>query len=320
MKGEIEMTAAVTTVENARLQVQPVGNLIDSWINFLGKCEKTRKTYETAIRQWRKYCVDNAIVNPIRRDVETFINSLKAAKKSVSTINLYSVAIRLFYRWAASENLYPNIADNFKADTKKSYKHKKSALTAEQGGNLIKSAKGERLVDKRNAAIIALTISAGLRTIELYRADVGDFEEVDGKIFLSVQGKGHDEKDDKVLVASQVYAMIQDYLKARGNVEPTAPLFTSTRRNKNGRLSTQSISKMVKRHLRSIGLDSKRYSAHSLRHSAACQMVIAGVELRQVQAVLRHRSITTTMIYLDEVDRMKNIAEQIAANAFFANV
>ena len=311
-------TAAVATISTA-VQTQPLNDLTASWISFVRKCAKTRLTYEVAIRQWVKYCGNNAIQSPERVDVENFIDSLKAAGKSNSTVNLYCTAIRLFYRWAALENKYKNIADNVKAETKKSYNHKKSALTAEQGGKLIQSTKGDKLIEKRNAAIVALTITAGLRTIELNRANVGDFEEIDGKVYLYVQGKGHTEKEDKVLVASQVYALIVDYLNARGNVKDDEPLFTATRRNKNNRLSTQSISKMIKRQLKAIGCNGKRYSAHSLRHSAACQMVMAGVELRQVQAVLRHRSITTTMIYLDEVDRLKNTAEQTAANAFFAN-
>ena len=77
---------------------------------------------------------------------------------------------------------------------------------------------------------------------------------------------------------------------------------------------------MVKANLRSAGIDSPRLTAHSLRHTAATTMIIAGVALTQVQQVLRHVNINTTMIYNNAVERMKNRAEQIAANAIFDNI
>ena len=68
--------------------------------------------------------------------------------------------------------------------------------------------------------------------------------------------------------------------------------------------------------MRSIGLDSKRLSAHSLRHSAATAMLLAGVDIADVSMVLRHKSINTTMIYRHDLDRLKNKAEQAAADYF----
>ena len=77
---------------------------------------------------------------------------------------------------------------------------------------------------------------------------------------------------------------------------------------------------MVKANLRGVGMDSKRLTAHSLRHTAATTMIIAGVELTKVQQVLRHVNINTTMIYNNAVERMKNTAEQTAANAIFDTI
>lgn len=314
------MTTAAVKIESQAVEVRTLNGLVESWLNFIRVSAKTAATYKIAIRQWQKYCADNSINNPTRADVANFIDSLIAAEKSASTIQLYTTSIKLFYKWTAQENLYPNIADHFKSGVKVNSGHKKSALSARQGGKLIQSISGSSILDKRNRAIIALTLTAGLRTIELHRADVGDIEEIDGKYFLLLQGKGRSDKTEKVLIASQVYELIVEYLNARVVVDDSEPLFVSHRRNLGGRLTTQTISKMIKRQLKAIGFTGKRYSAHSLRHSAACQMVMSGIELRQVQAVLRHKNINTTMIYLDTVDRMKNVAEQTAANAFFANI
>ena len=126
------------------------------------------------------------------------------------------------------------------------------------------------------------------------------------------------EEDEKVLLSKQAYSAIQKYLKARGSAQVKAPLFVSTSRSNFGqRLTTQSIRKMVKRNLRAIGLDSPRLSAHSLRHSAATNLIFEGVELPKVQMILRHKNLNTTMIYADAWQRYQNDGEQILSNAIW---
>lgn len=150
------------------------------------------------------------------------------------------------------------------------------------------------------------------------RADVGDLHFIESSMFLSIQGKGHDEKSSKVLVASQVQSFIEEYLKTRNNPAPNEPLFTSTsRQNFNQRLDTQSISKLVKAKLREINIDDSRHTAHSLRHTAATQALLNGVPLTQVQQVLRYTNINTTLIYSHAIERMKNKSEQTVADVIF---
>lgn len=170
----------------------------------------------------------------------------------------------------------------------------------------------------RDRAILALMTTAGLRTIEVARADVGNIRFERGKTFLYVQGKGHSEADDKILLSKQTYKAIQSYLKVRGKVSNNAPLFVSTSRsNKGARLDTQTIRKMVKSNLREIGLDSPRLTAHSLRHSAATNLIFAGVELPKVQMILRHKNLNTTMIYAAAWERYQNNGEQMLADEIF---
>ena len=94
----------------------------------------------------------------------------------------------------------------------------------------------------------------------------------------------------------------------------------TSRRNRGQRLETKAISRMVKRNLRGIGLDSPRLTAHSLRHSAATNLIFAGVELPQVQMVLRHKNLSTTMIYAAAWNRYQNNAEQILADLIFGKL
>lgn len=325
------MTTAMIRNEAGKIQNQILfgGSLIERFIRFAGVSEKSASTYKTALRQLAKYFAANAITAPTREDLEMWRDGLIADEKSPATVQLYLTSCKLFFKWTAQENLYPNIADNMKAKVKINHEHKKDALSAAQAGNLIKnvqciSAKKQKrngLLEKRARAILAVMASCALRCIEVSRLDVADMIHEFGRTYLLVQGKGHSMKDAKVLLPAQVEALIRDYLQARGNVADNQPLFTSTaNRNRGSRLSTQTISKMVKAQLRAAGLNTPRLTAHSLRHTAATTMILAGCDLTQVQQVLRHVSIVTTQIYNNAVERMKNTAEQTAANAIFDTI
>ena len=315
------MTKAVVAKATISVEKSAVfgENLMERFIKFAGVAEKSATTYITALRQMFKYFRANNITAPKRENLEDWRDGLIDGGKSASTIQLYLTSAKLFFRWLAMENVYPNVADNLKSRVKISHEHKKDALSAKQSKDLLKSAKGKNsLKDKRNRAIIGLMLTAGLRTIEISRADVKDIRTINGATFLFVQGKGRSEKAESVRIAPQVVSLIRAYLKARGKTKSNEPLFVSTsNRCKNQRLDTQTIRKMVKANLRGIGLDDSRLTAHSLRHTAATQMILAGVELPKVQMVLRHKSINTTMIYNNAIERLTNTAELSAANAIF---
>lgn len=218
----------------------------------------------------------------------------------------------------AQEKLYQNITDHLKNRVKVSNGHKKDALSIKQAKALQKTIKGNSLKNLRDKAIIAVLLTTGIRTIECVRSNISDIRQIEGNYFLFVQGKGRSDKAESVLIAPKVYEKIQAYLKARKasgeKVLKNSPLFVSTaNRNKNARLDTQTIRKMVKANLREIGIDTPTITCHSLRHTAATIMIQHGEKLYNVQMVLRHKSIATTMIYNNAVTRMKNRAEMTAA-------
>lgn len=316
------MTKAVVTSSVEEIQDRNFfrGELVERFIRFAGVNEKSATTYKIALRQLRKYFSSSAIAMPTREDLEKWRDKLIAEKKSASTIQLYLTAAKIFFRWLSQEGLYANIADHLKSRVKISHDHKKDALTRKQAGKLIGGVAGDSLKSKRDRAILALMSSTGVRCIEVARADVADMIDQFGKTYLLIQGKGRSSKDAKVLVPSQVSELIREYLEQRG--KPIGePLFVSTSNHNRGqRITAHAISKMVKGHLREIGLDSPRLTAHSLRHTAATTMILAGIELTKVQQVLRHVNINTTMIYNNAVERMRNTAEQVAADSIFGEV
>ena len=315
------MTAAVVKIETQQVVTSDSGfgaGLIGRFVTFAGVSENSRITYTKSLRQMFRYFADNGVVNPARENLIAWVEEMKAAGKAASTIQLYTAAAKVFFRWTAQDGLYPNIADHLKTGVKLNHNHKRDALDAAQCKELVSSVKGGKVKDLRDRAILSVLTTAGLRTIEVVRANVGDVRFERGKVFLYVQGKGHSQADEKVLLSKQAHKAITAYLKARGKVAASDPLFVSTsNRNKNGRLDTQSIRKMVKRNLRGIGLDSPRLSAHSLRHSVATNLIDARVALQQVQMIMRHKSLNTTMIYQHAYERYNNDGEQILADIIF---
>lgn len=127
---------------------------------------------------------------------------------------------------------------------------------------------------------------------------------------LFVHGKGRSGKDDFVVLTEALRKDIECYLDARGHYSPTDPLFASTsNRNKGGRLTTRSVSGIVKNALRNIGLDSERYTAHSLRHTSVTYALMGGASVEETQKMARHADISTTMQYAHHVDRVRHASE-----------
>ena len=302
-------------------------NLLERFAKFAGVSENSKRTYIKCLRQMFRHFQANAITMPTRENLVDWIAEMKNAGRAASTITLYTTAAKIFFRWLAQENIYPNVADNLKTGVKPSRGHKKDALTVEQCADLVKGVKTCKVVKGvevddvkglRDKAILSLMTTAGLRCVEVVRANIADVRFDRGKTFLYVTGKGHSEADERVLLSRQTYKAIQVYLKARGKAAATEPLFTSTSRRNNGeRLQTQTISRLVKKNLRAMDLDSPRLTAHSLRHSTATNLVFAGVDLPKIQMTLRHKNLATTMIYLNAYERFHNDAEQILADQIF---
>ena len=144
----------------------------------------------------------------------------------------------------------------------------------------------------------------GLRTIEIHRADVGDLKTIGGARYLYLQGKGHDDKDQSVLLIKEVADVLDDYLASRTDKYTSkSPLFASTsNRSKSGRIASTTISAIIKKALVDAGYDSDRITAHSLRHSCGTGAHKAGIDLYGIQRLMRHQDPSTSEIYIHDDD------------------
>ena len=308
------MLKVITENQNIEVQNNNFFNLVEKWIAYAQVSTSSVKSYKKGIRRLMEYCNENAIDKPTREVMVNYREFLKG-KYSPSTANLYLTAAKLFFNFLYGEGLIKiNPADRVKG-LKIRAGHKKDALSTDKTKNILETFDTSTLKGKRDKAIFALMVTAGLRTIEVVRADVSDIIEQDGKIFLLVQGKGHTEKDAMIRITNGVYTLIQDYLQSRADEKEN--LFGSiSHRNFSERLTTNSVSRIVKNAMKTAGYNSKRLTAHSLRHTAATTAIKAGASLRQVQQVMRHSSINVTTIYLHELDRLNNNVEELNAVAF----
>ena len=127
------MTAELMKIENRAVSTgaEIFGeSLIERFTKFAGVSESSRLTYSKALKQLFRYFADNAISNPTRENIVDWLEDMKAAQKSASTINLYLTAAKIFFRWLAQEGIFRNIADHIKSGLKPSHAHKKDALDA----------------------------------------------------------------------------------------------------------------------------------------------------------------------------------------------
>ena len=168
---------------------------------------------------------------------------------------------------------------------------------------------------KRLYAMYLLAVNAGLRTVEISRANVRDLETKGGQSWLYIWGKGHTEPDQKKPLAPEVAAAVKEYLQARTD-RPTAasPLFVSTGNRSGGqRIAPTTISTMLKRAMQDAGFNSERLTAHSLRHTAGTAVQELTGDLYTTQKYMRHSNPATTEIYLhNDTERQEaGIAQQL---------
>ena len=221
----------------------------------------------------------------------------------------------MFFAWTEQEGLYPNVAKHLKG-AKVDREHKKDYLTSRQVREVLGAIDRSTEQGLRDYAMLFLMITGGLRTIEVTRANIEDLRNAGDNTVLYVQGKGREEKTEYIKISAPAEQAIRAYLKARGSAPETAPLFASTSNNNHGeRMSTRSISGIVKTRLQQAGYDSSKLTAHSLRHTAVTLSLLAGRDITEVQQFARHKNIATTMIYNHALDRAKNGCSEAITSA-----
>jgi integrase/recombinase XerC len=163
-----------------------------------------------------------------------------------------------------------------------------TTLTVDEAFRLMESPEEKSRL--RDRAILEFLYSSGIRVGELVGLNVNHLDLELG--IVKVMGKGRKERI--VPVGMKAIEALKTYLEERGNLDGEEPLFVNLR---GGRLTARSIGRLVKKYSRQSGI-SRKVSPHSLRHTFATHLLDAGADIREIQEMLGHASLSTTQRYI----------------------
>lgn len=293
-------------------------DLVTRFISYTDVKETTLEGYAVCLRRFMGWMLENGIKEPCREDIKAYKKFLEDQNFTAGTRSRYLRTVKHFFKWTASEGLYPNIADNIKGAKVKNDNTKKEAFNEADIKTVLESIDTTSEAGKRDYCMILLSVTGGLRIIEMQRANVQDIQTIKGQKVLFIQGKGRDEKDEYIKLVPEVERAIEDYLNSKPAYKKADPLFTGTgNRAKGCRLSEPSISRIIKGVFKAAGFDCDKLTAHSLRHTSNTLLFKSGADLYTVQQHARHSDPKTTEIYLHAVDREKDTSELDIYNQIF---
>ena len=302
-------------------------NLFQRFIEYTDREPTTVKGYLTCLHRFMAWMQSVGITQPQRANILAYKEYLNGATfgrtgtepLKAGTKQQYLRAIKHFFKWTAAEGLYPNIADNIHGVKVRHDTHKKDSLERGAVKEIADHIDRNTETGKRLYCMYLLCISCGLRTIEINRANVEDIKSVGSRTYLYLQGKGHSEHDQPVLLIPEVKEAVQDYLESRSDQYTSkSPLFVSTsNRSRGQRIAPTTISTMLKAALVSAGYNSDRLTAHSLRHTSGTGAYKATGNIYLAQKHQRHTDPATTEIYVHAEERENRNTEQQVYDYYF---
>lgn len=226
-------------------------------------------------------------------DLRGYVAALHEAGYAKSSVARRLSSMRSFFRFAQREGL---VASNPAKPLRTPRRTRKLPhfLTTDEIGRLLEAPPRDDPQGLRDRAILETMYSAGLRVSETVGLNDGDLDEENG--VARIRGKGRRER--LAPIGSFAQEAIAAWTRVR-RVSPREPqgLETPLFVNRFGRrLTTRSVGRMLEKYLRQEGLDD-RTSPHTLRHSFATHLLDRGADIRSVQELLGHKSLTTTQIY-----------------------
>jgi len=230
--------------------------------------------------------------------IRGFLAHLSEQNYSPATTARKIATLRSFYKWALKQELVesnPMVVIR----TPRQGKRLPKAITVEQVERLLSTPDDRETLGARDRAMLETLYSTGIRVSELVDLNLDDLD--DGQEALRVYGKG--KKERLVPLGSHALSAIRHYREVLFNDARYAPCWSDEKTERplfinkhGGRLSSRSVRRKLDKYLREVGLDPS-ISPHTLRHSFATHLLDNGADLRSVQELLGHQSLSTTQAY-----------------------
>ncbi len=287
-----------------------IAESIDAYLQHL-ELEKNRslhtiQSYAHYLNRFATWAEDQGILDIASLDEDVilkfrqFLNRLPAdigGSLSKATQNYHLVAIRSWVKYLNKKGISSLPAERI--DLPKAEAHQIQFLEAGEVERLLAMPKPNSLSGLRDKALLHTLFSTGLRVSEIAGLNKDDINIERGE--FSVIGKGRKERI--VFLSQDATEVINDYLKARSDDDQALfirlkdPVPEAEQKlDRSLRLTPRSIERIVKQYAKGAGIV-KNVTPHTLRHSFATDLLMNGANIRDVQAMLGHASLTTTQIY-----------------------
>jgi integrase/recombinase XerD len=264
-----------------------------------GLADNTLRAYARDLAMYARYLAEVGITDPTEvaaEDLEAFLVWLRDQRSATGQPYASSsraravVAVRGFHRFL----LHDQLSDRDPAaslPTPRTARSLPKALSLSEVERLLAAPVGDTPLRLRDRAMLELLYGAGLRISELVGLDVDDLDRREQ--LVAVRGKG--DRDRLVPYGEPAAEAVDAWLvRGRPRLHPRVPaVFLNAR---GGRLTRQGAWKLITGHAERVGLG-ERVSPHTLRHSFATHLLDGGADVRAVQELLGHASVTTTQIY-----------------------
>lgn len=277
---EIEKNRSRKTIEN-------YDHYLTRFVDFVGTTKKPENLSEDDIRKYRLH---------LNRLADTGGKSLKKV-----TQNYHVIALRAFLKYLAKRDV--SVIAPEKVELGKQEDREVGFLDKEELHKLLNYPDDITLAGLRDRSILNSLFSTGLRVSELCALNRDEIDLERGEFY--VKGKGG--KVRIVFLSKDACAQIKQYLSKR--VDMDSAMFIRIPQNdrfelfENLRLTPRSVQRIVKNYASLAGVVGKKVSPHTLRHSFATDLLRNGADIRSVQAMLGHSSVTTTQIYTHVTDK-----------------
>ncbi|KQB85660.1 site-specific tyrosine recombinase XerD [Corynebacterium oculi] len=265
-------------------------DLAQTWLNHLaverGLSQNTLSNYRRDVQRYLDW-LDKPLAEVTKTDVEAYVADIQRGGLSTASAGRALVVARGLHRFGVEEGvLDEDVAREVSPPA--TGQHLPDTWTIEEVGRLLDSIPSDTPVDLRDRALLELLYATGARISEVVALDVDGVDEM-----LVLTGKG--SKQRMVPVGEVALRAVEAYLvRGRPAFSPRCHALLLNKRG--GRLSRQSSWAVLKGRAEAAGI-AKHISPHTLRHSFATHLLEGGADVRVVQELLGHSSVTTTQIY-----------------------
>lgn len=266
--------------------------LIDDFLVFLevekGYSPKTIREYSYDLKMFNSFNLNTPIDERSTADLRRFFLHLKREKKySPRSLHRKICSLKSFYKFLKKESfISSNPADNI--ESPKIPKSLPKTISVDEAIKLLSAPSSDNSRDK---LVLFLLYGTGIRVSELSNLNVNDLE-LDSRTIKVVGGKGN--KDRMIPLPDVLIPLMQDYLSHRKPKNGSTALIL----NRSGvRLTSRSIQRLVKKYKQKANLDNRKVTPHTLRHAFATHLLANAVDIRVIQELLGHSSLSTTQLY-----------------------